>query len=282
MLPALRLFRIGNVLVAFAGTAVGGAAVAGRGFGLGGGPLLFLLLAALSTSFVVAGGNVLNDLGDAATDRRNHPERPLVTGAVSRSRARLLAALCFSASVGVVLPELPSRPLLFLLLAAALAVVFAYELRWKSRGLPGNLLVAFLTGAVFLYGGTSVGDPLPVLPLALMAVAATLSREIIKDMEDAAGDVDRATLPRTHGLPAAARAARAAALAAILLSPLPLLYLVPLPSAAGIMYLALVLGTDAFFVLSVRWLPGRLHFEQGMSKLAMVVALGAFLATAFR
>ncbi|MHB8351731.1 MAG: geranylgeranylglycerol-phosphate geranylgeranyltransferase [Thermoplasmata archaeon] len=282
MHPALRILRPGNVLVAFVGTWVGGLAVLGRGFSPSSTSLLFLLLASVSTGLVVAGGNVLNDLGDEATDRRNHPDRPLVTGGISRARARVLGAGLFVTSVLVVLPLLPSRPIVGLLLAAAMGAVFGYELWAKSRGVSGNLLVAFLTGAVFLYGGASVGDPVLLLPLALMAFAATLSREIIKDMEDAPGDTDRRTLPRTRGLAVAARAARGSALAAILLSPLPLLYLVPLPSIAAIIYLALVLGTDALFVVSVRWLPDRLHVEQGMSKLAMTVALGAFLATAFR
>lgn len=282
MHPALRILRPGNVLVAFVGTWVGGLAVLGRGAVPPEGSLIFLLLASVSTGLVVAGGNVLNDLGDEATDRRNHPDRPLVTGGISRAAARGLAAGLFGASVVAVLPVVPTRPLLGLLLAAALGAVFGYELWSKTRGLSGNILVAFLTGAVFLYGGAAVGNPLLLLPLALMAGAATLSREIIKDMEDAVGDVDRRTLPRTRGPLVAARAARASVVAAILLSPLPLLYLVRLPSVAAIMYLALVLATDAVFVVSVRWLPERLHFEQGMSKIAMTVALGAFLATAFR
>ena len=48
------------------------------------------------------------------------------------------------------------------------------------------------------------------------------------------------------------------------------------------MYLALVVIADALFVASVVSLPRNLHREQTLSKVAMTVALLAFLAAAFR
>ncbi len=48
------------------------------------------------------------------------------------------------------------------------------------------------------------------------------------------------------------------------------------------MYVVLVGTADLIFGESVRHLPGRLHYGQTMSKLAMTVALFAFLAVAFR
>ncbi|MGA7923920.1 MAG: UbiA family prenyltransferase, partial [Thermoplasmata archaeon] len=157
-----------------------------------------------------------------------------------------------------------------------------YEFRFKTEGLAGNVLVAFLTGAVFLYGGAAVGDVLVIVPFALMAFLSTLSREVIKDMEDAKGDVDRRTLPRTHGMAAAGLLARISAGLAIALSPVPLVTFLSLFTVAGIIYLATVLAADALFVVSVVWLPERLHREQSVSKGAMTVALIAFLAAAFR
>ena len=142
--------------------------------------------------------------------------------------------------------------------------------------------MAYLTAAVFLYGGAALGNVLLVLPFALMAFAATLSREVIKDMEDASGDVDRRTLPRTRGMTVAGATARGAVGIALLLSPVPLFTFLSLTSVGGIMYLALVLAADALFVLSVAWLPSKLHREQTVSKAAMTIALLAFLAAAFR
>jgi len=280
--PVFRLVRFGNTLVSFAGTIVGG--LAARGLGLEWDPTFFvaLLLAAVSTACVTAGGNVLNDVRDQASDRVNHPDRPLVTGAISVATARTLVAVLLVLSAVLILPIALAHLWIPVILLTAIGSVLLYEFRWKAAGLRGNALVAYLTAAVFLYGG-AVTDHLEfVLPFAAMAFGATLSREIIKDMEDAGGDVERRTLPRVHGMGVAGTSARLAVTAAVVLSPVPLLGSLAVLSPAGIMYAVLVLAADALFVVSVGWLPGRLHWEQSVSKGAMTVALLAFLAAAFR
>jgi geranylgeranylglycerol-phosphate geranylgeranyltransferase len=280
--PALRLIRVGNVVVSFAGTVVGG--LAARGSGLEVSPTLWIWLglAALSTACVTAGGNVLNDLLDREGDRTNHPDRPLVTGAISVPAARVLTIALFVVGAAVVVPVIWAEPLVGLLLGIAVLSLLAYEFWGKARGFVGNLVVGLLTGMVFLYGGAATGDALVVVPFALMAFFATLSREVIKDMEDLAGDVGRRTLPMTHGMGVASSVARAGVAVALMLSIVPLLWFVRLDSVVGIMYGALVLTADAIFVVSVARLPERLHWEQSMSKVGMSVALLAFLAVAFR
>jgi len=280
--PVLRLVRIGNVLVSFAGTLVGALAAAGRGVGVPLSSWWVFLLAGASAALVTAGGNVLNDLRDRDSDRRNHPDRPLVTGAVSPGAAGKLCTALLAMSVVAIAPVGLEAPWLWVILPGALAALLAYELRFKARGLSGNLLVAALTAALFLYGGAAANAPWTLLPFVGMAFGATLSREVIKDMEDAEGDLDRRTLPRTHGLAVASTTARLAVAVAIGLSPVPLLSLLAPASAAGIMYLGLVLAADGLFVVSVATLPARLHRAQSISKGAMTVALLAFLATAFR
>lgn len=280
--PIVRLVRAGNLAVSFAGTVVGG--LDARGLGVAGpwGFYALLALAGLSTALVTAGGNVLNDLLDRESDRVNHPDRPLVTGAVSVGAARGLCVGLFVASAAIAVPLAFSAPLVGVIWAVAVGALVAYEFRLKAQGFAGNLLVAFLTGAVFLYGGAASGNAAVVVPFALMAFGATLSREVIKDMEDVEGDIGRRTLPRRFGLGIAGFVARASVAAAILLSPVPLAQLLAAGSSAGIMYLTLVLAADALFVVSVLWLPRRLHTEQTVSKGAMTVALLAFLAAAFR
>jgi geranylgeranylglycerol-phosphate geranylgeranyltransferase len=115
-----------------------------------------------------------------------------------------------------------------------------------------------------------------------MAFLATLSREVIKDMEDVAGDVSRSTFPRTYGMGASSRLARGSVAAGIVLSFVPLAWFVTLVSGVGIIYVVLVGAADVIFGVSIWHLPGRLHYEQTMSKVAMTVALFAFLAVAFR
>jgi geranylgeranylglycerol-phosphate geranylgeranyltransferase len=280
--PALRLVRVGNLGVSFVGTVVGGLAARGAGIGLSLELWLFVLLAAASTALVTAGGNVLNDLLDLEGDRVNHPDRPLVTGAISPGTARVLAIGLFVAGIEVAIPVALKEPLLGLILAVAVGSLIGYEFRLKARGFAGNLTVALLTGLVFLYGGAAVGNAVVMAPFAAMAFLATLSREVIKDIEDMAGDVGRRTLPMSRGIPTASNVARGAVLGAIALSFVPLVWFVAPTSVAGIMYLGLVLAADAVFVVSIAYLPQRLHWEQTMSKVAMTVALLAFLAVAFR
>jgi geranylgeranylglycerol-phosphate geranylgeranyltransferase len=280
--PWLRLVRVGNVLTAWAGTIVGGLAARGAGIPTDGAFWLVVLLASVSTACVTAGGNVVNDYLDRESDRTNHPDRPLVTGAVTPGAARTGAAVLLVLGAVAIAPVELRAPLLLPIFVVAVAALLGYEFRFKSVGFAGNLLVAFLTAAVFLYGAAAVNDVGIVVPFALMAFGATLSREVIKDMEDAAGDVDRRTLPRVRGFGVATGVARAAVVVAIALSPVPLLTFLPLGSIAGIIYLASVAAADAVFVASVASLPHRLHREQTLSKVGMTVALLAFLSVAFR
>ncbi len=280
--PALRLVRFGNTIVSFAGTIVGGLVAFGAGIAISSLDGILVVLAAFSTAFVTAGGNVLNDLLDQESDRINHPNRPLVSGEITPRAARSLAVGLFVAAVAVIVPVVFYAPLIALILGVALAALFTYEFRFKAEGFVGNWTIAFLTGLVFLYGGTAAGNPVLLLPFAVMAILATLSREVIKDMEDVAGDVDRRTLPKTRGLPTSTLVARLAVAGAIGLSFVPLAWFVAPASAVGIIYLALVLAADALFVVSIAPLPNRLHWAQTISKGAMAVALVAFLAVAFR
>ncbi len=225
---------------------------------------------------------MLNDLEDRESDRVNHPDRPLVTGEVSVPAARALAVGLFSSGVAVAVPVALAEPWIAVILAAAVAGLLVYELRFKARGLVGNVTVGGLTAMVLLYGGAAVGQVETMVPFAAMAFLATVSREVIKDMEDLRGDVDRTTLPKTYGLAASSSVARGAVGAAVALSAVPLFWYLPWRSAAGVAYLAVVGIADAAFIVSVAFLPRRLHLEQTVSKGAMTLALCAFLAVAFR
>jgi geranylgeranylglycerol-phosphate geranylgeranyltransferase len=280
--PALRLVRAGNLAVSFLGALVGG--LVARADGVTIPPLVWvaILLAAASTALVTAGGNVVNDLLDREGDRTNHPDRPLVTGAISPAGASALAVGLFVGGAAIAVPVIVWEPLVGVLLVLAIGALLGYEFRLKRRGFTGNLVVGFLTGLVFVYGAAAVGGALLLLPFAAMAFLATLSREVVKDMEDVAGDVGRTTLPQTRGMGFAGGVARSAVGLAVALSFVPFLWFLPWDSGAGLAYLALVVLADLVFVLSVAYLPRRLHWEQTMSKVGMTIALFAFLAVAFR
>jgi geranylgeranylglycerol-phosphate geranylgeranyltransferase len=278
----LRLLRVQNLAVSFVGALVGGLVARGTGVAVPAEVWAFVLLAGISTACITAAGNVLNDLLDLEVDRTNHPDRPLVRGEVSLDTARGLVVGLFMAGLFAVLPVVVVDPWVGFLLAVAVLALLGYEFLLKARGFAGNLVVALLTALVFLYGGAAAGNGALLLPFAGMAFLATLSREVIKDMEDVRGDVGRVTLPMTYGLPYSSRVAQGSVLAAIALSLVPLAWFVSVTSVVGIIYLVLVGAADALFGVSVRYLPERLHYEQTMSKVAMTVALVAFLAVAFR
>ncbi|HYA69876.1 MAG TPA: geranylgeranylglycerol-phosphate geranylgeranyltransferase [Thermoplasmata archaeon] len=282
MHPALRLVRAGNLGVSFVGTLVGGLVARGEGISVPLGLWVLLLLAGVSTALVTAGGNVLNDLLDLEGDRVNHPDRPLVTGEISVRAARILAAASFVLGAAVVIPVALVEPLVAVILVVAVVLLLSYEFQFKQAGFVGNLVVAFLTGVVFLYGAAAAGNALVLVPFGAMAFLATLSREVIKDMEDVAGDLGRRTLPQRYGLGRASMVARAAVVGGVVLSAVPFLWFVTLLSGVGIIYVVLVGAADVIFGVSIWHLPDRLHYEQTMSKVAMTVALFAFLAVAFR
>ncbi|MGD0250476.1 MAG: geranylgeranylglycerol-phosphate geranylgeranyltransferase [Thermoplasmata archaeon] len=282
MHAALRLLRVQNLAVSFVGAIVGGLVARGTGIGVPAEIWAFVILAGISTALVTAAGNVLNDILDLEVDRTNHPDRPLVKGEINVGTAQGLVVGLFVAGLFAALPVIAADPLVGFLLAVAVLSLLGYEFLLKARGFVGNLVVALLTALVFLYGGAAAGNATLLLPFAGMAFLATLSREVIKDMEDVRGDVGRTTLPMTYGIPYSGRVAQVSVLAAIGLSLVPLAWFVSVTSVVGIIYLVLVGTADGLFVLSVRFLPERLHYEQTMSKVAMTVALVAFLAVAFR
>ena len=282
MHPAVRLLRAPNLAVSFVGTVVGALVARGSGVSAPVGFWTIAVLAGISTVCVTAGGNVLNDLLDRDIDRVNHPERPLVTGEIRVEFARGLVVALFVAGLFVALPVIAEEPLVGLILAVAVLALLGYEFWFKAEGFVGNLVVAFLTAMVFLYGGAAAGNAAILVPFAGMAFFATLSREVIKDMEDVRGDIGRTTLPMTYGLGTSGRLARIFVLAGIVLSGVPLAWFVSAASSVGIIYIVLVGAADAVFAVSVLYLPERLHYEQSMSKVAMSIALFAFLAVAFR
>jgi geranylgeranylglycerol-phosphate geranylgeranyltransferase len=294
LLPWAKLLRPANGLISLAGTVIAGLSVLGI---LSAGHLysfvLALVLAGITTFLATSAGNALNDYVDAEGDKINHPDRPIPKGEVTRKGVLAYSVVLYALSpvpLALLLPlglfpgtvGFASLEALILIWAASVCLMVGYEFNWKQQGLTGNAIVALLTGLVFLFGATVVWHPVNALPLMAMAFLATLSREVIKDMEDVAGDSARTTLPKTYGMTTAAQVGRLSAVLAIVLSPLPLLLWLPFFSPAGMAYLAIVIASDAVFVLSVAWLPQKLHREQGLSKIAMVLALGAFLGASLR
>lgn len=228
-----------------------------------------IIAASAAVFFVTSGGNIINDYVDVETDRKNHPDRPLVTGAISKGAARTAFAVFFAGAIivtGIFIS-------LFALIVVVIAEIFLgiYEFRTKKMGFAGNVMISVLVGLIFIFGGIAVNSVGKMLILFAMASLANLSREIIKDVQDIEGDVDRITLPKRIGVRNSAIVATAAILVAVSASYLPY-YL----GIFKLYYLFIVAVADVLFVASAVTIIRNPSISQQISKLAMIIGLLSF------
>src|SRR3972149_3983997 len=217
---------------------VGLAGVAARALSIG--------IAGLVGALFTAGGNALNDYFDRDTDRVNHPDRPIPRGDKSPGEAQRFAALLFALSLALAsLVNLVAVGIVVL----NFGVMVAYEKAFKARGASGNALIAYLVGSLFVFGGAAAyGGDLEALNrtlvLGLLAALTTAGREVTKDIEDLAGDVDRGTVPPRMGVRGAGALAAGAFVAGVVLSIVPYVL-----GILGAVYLGIVLAADTIFIL---------------------------------
>jgi len=192
----LALTRPGNVIL----TAV--AVVAGSFIAAGDSIVDFqieILIASISAMMLVGGGNALNDYNDRESDKENHPNRPIPAGLIDAEDALTYSRLLLAGGLMIALFGLANK-LPFVIALIGTITLISYENQLKALGLSGNIAVGFMSGAVFLYAGMVVNDPGPTLWMFGLAFLATVSREIIKDIQDLEGDTDRFTLPARIGI----------------------------------------------------------------------------------
>lgn len=229
----LELTRPVNVIAASVLTGIGAFVAGGIGqaqFAVG--------AAVLATGLAVGAGNAINDYFDREIDRINQPERAIPRGAVSPTGALGFSIVLFVAAVGLSL----MLPTLAIAIAGInLLALIAYTEVFK--GLPGigNALVAYLVGSTFLFGSAAVGEIQTAGVLFVLAAIATLTREIIKDVEDVDGDRAEGlnTLPIAIGERRALLVALGLLVVGVLASPLPYLL-----EDFGLAYLAVVIPAD--------------------------------------
>ncbi len=262
------LLRPANGVVAAAAVVAG--ALAGAGPPALSAPTAVRLAAGCIAAFAFIGaGNSLNDYFDRETDKVAHPTRPIPSGSVQAVQALGISAGLFIAAM-VIAAWLSFSALI--VVASSAAVMLGYERGLKAAGLPGNLAIAYLSGITFFFGGVIVGAPGATIPLALLAVLASLGREVGKDIEDMDADKDRRTLPQRVGAQRAADVSLAATCAAVALSPLLFLPL----AVMSFPYVPVIAAGDATFIYAaflVRNAPGR---SQRWSKAGMALSTLAF------
>ena len=237
-------------------------------------PINAIVLASIVVFLFTGAGNTLNDYLDREIDRMNHPRRPIPRGRVSPGGALAVSGVLFGISVFL---SLWLNIYCFLLVLVNLGIMLAYELKAKNAGLPGNVMISWLAASLFLFGGFAVEEMYPevlevVYILLLLSFFATLGREITKDIQDVKGDVGRNTLPKRIGTGKSGDVAGLCFAAAIGLSPLPFIL-----EMFDIHYLIIILVADVMFIYTIRIVRRMPKKASGRAKMAMLVALAAFL-----
>ena len=263
---AIELPRPVNCLITFASVLLGG----WLGIHRITEPLIF---AALSAALITAGGNALNDLCGITEDRINKPHRPLPSGRLSPSIARIEMGIFLLAGILLALP-LP-MPALAIALTAVTSLIF-YNIYIKRVPLIGNLIISALGGLAFLYGGAAVKVISAPYLIASFAFLFHLGRELLKDLEDSAGDrqLSGSTVPISWG----ENSARILITGIFTI----LIIAMPLPALLGIyssIYLSLILllNTLLIFVLIRLWQKDTLGYLNNLLKAGMLLGLAAFL-----
>jgi geranylgeranylglycerol-phosphate geranylgeranyltransferase len=223
ILVYLEILRPHNMLVAAFAIVTGFYAAGGRDASA------VTWLAALC-ALATGAGNVANDVFDADIDRVNKPRRPIPSGRMSPRAAGVFYAVLSCVVVLLALVNLPIA--LIAIVLAWQAALFLYA-RWLKRAWPaGNLAVATIAASALIGGGMAAdGIKSAVLPAAI-TFAFVWCRELVKGLEDVAGD--RAAGARTLAvLAGSATAARIAAASMWLVA-----IALPLPSVVGVYHTA--------------------------------------------
>ncbi|MFB6251940.1 MAG: geranylgeranylglycerol-phosphate geranylgeranyltransferase [Halobellus sp.] len=265
----LDLTRLGNAIAAGVLTFTG--AFVAQGFEAA--PLA-IAAAVIATVCATAAGNAINDYFDRDIDRINRPDRPIPRGAISARGTLVFSAALFLSAVVAAL----TLPLAALAIAVAnLLALVAYTEVFKGLPAIGNVVVAYLTGSTFLFGAAAVGrlwNP-AVLVLFALAALATVTREIVKDVEDLVGDREEGlrTLPIVIGESSALRIAALVLLVAVGASAIPYLM-----GTFGLAYVVLVGAADAVMMDATRRSFSDPSVAQRRLKRGMFLAAVGFVA----
>ena len=274
MNPYLALTRPGNMIL----TAI--AVIAGSFIAAGPEIMDFQIEVAICcvcSMILVGGGNALNDYNDRETDKENHPERPIPSGSISADTASIYAQAVLGSGLLILLFALENK-MPFGIALIGILLLTAYENGLKAAGISGNITVGLMSGAVFLFAGMAVNDPGPTLWMFGLAVLATITREIIKDIQDLEGDRDRRTLPASIGIENSMRVAILFLLMAIGLSYTAMDLFDGMASNAYLGGIVLANGIMLFGIYNAKqedYFRGQKNIKQGMG-----IAMLAFIAAA--
>ena len=230
-----------------------------------------IIPASLVAFFLMAGGNMMNDVFDADIDRVAHPSRAIPTGKFSK-RFVLLWAVSFHVLAVFFAALINIYCLVFAV--GGVVLLALYEISLKKYPGIGNLVIGALVGCVFLGVAAAIGRWKIISFLALLGTLINVAREMIKDVEDMEGDTDRLTFPRKYGVARTLHIAWGILALNIIISFLPYY---PLRLFPGYLFLVLIIITNLVVLYSIRLSGRNAKRAQQLLKFAMLVALIAFL-----
>ena len=176
-------------------------------------------LLVLATMLITAAGYAINDYFDLRTDRINKPGKIILGRKISRRKAILFHSVfnIIAVLLGVWLSYRSGYwPMAFVFVIVP-TLLWLYSVRYKKKYLMGNIIVAVLAGfvvgivwalesAALTAKGINVEEFSVISSFshiyALFAFLSTLTREIIKDIEDIKGDAKTGckTMPVVSGI----------------------------------------------------------------------------------
>jgi 4-hydroxybenzoate polyprenyltransferase len=174
-----------------------------------------MIILAISTTLIAAGGYIINDYFDVKIDEINKPSRVTVELQFKRRHIMFAQILLNLIALIIALPlalKAGHISLIGIQLLSILLLVL-YSAYFKRQVLSGNVVVAGLTALTVctpaFYEAQIFGyDAIyAIAAITLLAFLFTLLREIIKDLEDIKGDEADAckTLPIVYGTQASKR-----------------------------------------------------------------------------
>jgi len=170
-------------------------------------------LLVLSTILIAAAGNIINDYFDVKADRINKPSRLIIGPYIKRRWAMVwhwsfnLLGFLLSLYIGYIVENIWVPISAF----SSINLLWFYSTYYKRRPFSGNLIVAFLLGAVPFYvlilnytSETHLFESynIAIFIVSLLALLMNLIRELIKDIMDIRGDLrlGAKTFPIQYGI----------------------------------------------------------------------------------
>jgi 4-hydroxybenzoate polyprenyltransferase len=223
---------------------------------------LQLWILILGTIFIGAAGNIWNDYNDLRVDKINRPGKVYIGTKIGLTQVVYLAIATAIAGIlcGVVLSVLADNFLILLIFVGTASILYFYSTALKKKPLIGNASIALLcslvigiTGLLFLEELNQLsGVNRNVFRNWLVSFTAfcsfsflgTFSREMIKDLEDLAGDSLHGirTFPIEKSVEDSKRILRAISIILFILISVWGFILIPNLSVPGITYIVMVLA----------------------------------------